>query len=102
MSAAKKATISERAQRLAEIPASEVRPQCEGICSFLLVDVNDERRIWRCDQCLRYIEAPVSRLHEIEWKKKRTSFEHGAPERAPLPDQSSLFDLLGDEGLVTE
>lgn len=79
--------ISDRAKTLAAIPASEHRPQCATFCTPLLVEVTDDRRIWRCEKCLRYIEAPISVLHELEWKKNPKP-------REPLPDQTTMYDLL--------
>lgn len=86
--------ISDRALALSKIPATEIRPQCETFCSPLLVEVSEDRRIWRCEKCLRYIEAPVSVLHELEWTKPKA--------REPLPDQLTMYDVLGPEKTTSE
>lgn len=85
----KQREITERAQQLAAIPPTEHRPPCESSCRFLLVDRSEERgvRVWRCEVCLRYIEAPISSLHE------RVSSKHPIA-REPLPDQVTLYDVL--------
>lgn len=79
--------ITERAQQLAAIAPTELRAKCESVCRFLLVDYNEARgvRVWRCEVCLRYIEAPISAQHE-----RRSS----STAREPLPDQVTLYDVL--------
>lgn len=81
--------ITERAQQLAAIPATEHRPKCETSCRFLLVERSVVRavRVWRCEVCLRYIEAPISPLHERGG---------GSRPREPLPDQVTLYDVLDE------
>lgn len=81
--------ITERAQQLAAIPATERRPRCDGFCRLLLVDRNETRgvRVWRCEVCLRYLEAPISGAHE------RAS---STTAREPLPDQVTLYNLLAE------
>jgi hypothetical protein len=98
-----KSEFTERSLTLKAIPPTEIRLQCETVCTFLLVERTEIRRIWRCEKCLRYIEAPVSRQHEIEWKKHETSFTPGAKSREALPDQMTIYDLFenGDaEGTI--
>jgi len=81
--------ITERAQQLAAVPATEHRPPCETSCRFLLVERSESRgvRVWRCELCLRYIEAPISSPHE--------RLDAKVP-REPLPDQVTLYDVLDD------
>lgn len=82
-----KTEITEAAQQLAAIPAADVRPPCDGPCRMLLIKATDAIRVWRCAHCLRFIDAPVSPAHELLRPKRP---------REPLPDQVTLYDLLGE------
>ncbi len=77
---------TERQIALRAIPASELRPVCASFCRFVLVDRSPLRRVWRCELCLRYLEAIVSREHDTEWRQPHP--------REPLPDQATIFELL--------
>lgn len=85
----KAAEISDRARVLAAIPATEIRPICDTVCVFLLIDRTEVRRIWRCECCLRFVEAPVYRTNEITHRRTPTR-------TALLPDQSTIYDLFAD------
>lgn len=72
-----------------------------GIHRWILITAptrRDDRsmRRWRCADCGRWAEAPVSRLHEIQWRArdpKTGRLIDALIARAPLPDQISIFDL---------
>lgn len=82
--------ITERAQQLAVLAPTEHRPRCEGVCRFLFVEYSETRgvRVWRCEACLRYVEAPISPVHDAAV---------ASTPRAPLPDQVTIYDLLERE-----
>jgi len=83
---------TERATALRAIPASEVRPICPSFCRFVLVDRTPLRRTWRCEVCLRYLDAIVSREHETEWSSPHP--------REPLPDQQTIFEVIAEDERV--
>jgi hypothetical protein len=80
---------TERQLALRAIPASEIRPVCASFCRFVLVDRSPLRRVWRCELCLRYLEAIVSREHETEWRAPHP--------REALPDQATIFELIAED-----
>ncbi len=41
-------------------------------------------RVFRCEDCGRFVETPVSRRHEIQWRRK--------PKPGPLEDQLTIYD----------
>lgn len=77
-------TLSDRALALRAVP-HEDREACDGPCVFLLIDVSERRRQWRCEACLRYLEAPVLPDNERNYKNRI------AHPRALLLDQERLF-----------
>lgn len=99
--AAKAIEFTERAIELRNRPVG-LTPlaQCESFCTFLLIDKTNARRVWRCEKCLRYIEAPVSLVHEIQRPHKQlllTSISVvGDPVEDSIParpgGQGSLFE----------
>lgn len=36
----------------------EDRPSCVGAHTFMLVRISDRGNRWRCERCLRYLDAP--------------------------------------------
>jgi hypothetical protein len=76
--------------RLRQIPIENVGPPC-NFCRWVLLDKTETVRRWRCARCFRWLEAPISRRHEIQWRK--------LPKPGPPHDQRSIYDALG---LTTE
>lgn len=90
--------ITERAAELLRVP-NAVRPVCESFCSFLLVRKTELRREWRCEKCLRYIDAPVSPTHELQSKQMlltSVAVAGDPPESKPVQSPERPRDLFSD------
>lgn len=84
---AKKFALTDAAAQLAAQPPSDCEP-CEGPCPFVLIQVTDRCRVWRCATCLRYIAAPVLPENERNYRNRL------AHPRAEPFDQESLLDRI--------
>jgi hypothetical protein len=51
--------LTESSQALRLTP-HEDRVRCTTVCRFLLVELEEDRRTWRCEYCLRYLEVKVA------------------------------------------
>ncbi len=76
---------SDRAAALKVVPHAEHDP-CDGPCTFLLVDVSERRRLWRCEACLRYLESAILPDNELNYRDR---LKH--PRAVPF-DQERLFE----------